>query len=184
MLHYQLADAIAARNDQIAECMAEAARIYGGGGALSEAKYNFWVRTFEHLHPVPGQRRDSAMTDIVITKGASKLTKDDWKLAKRMAKEKGMSLEKALWAIEQVNDLNTPSYQGGSLLEKGGELLQKKVTNAKRAARFVLEHKMTGAQPDVDAAIFKALYSARQPLGRRPGEPVTSALGLLVQSHR
>jgi hypothetical protein len=44
-----------------------------------------------------------------------------------------------------VNKINTPSYQGGSLL-------QKKTTDAKQAAQFALNHRMTGADPDVPAS--------------------------------
>src|SRR5215472_16717430 len=56
------------RNRLIGEVMAECARLSGGGGALEEAKYNFWVRAFAQMQPEPGQLPDTALTDTVITK--------------------------------------------------------------------------------------------------------------------
>jgi hypothetical protein len=56
------------RNRAIAECMAECARLHGGSGALAEAKYRFWCWAFEHLNPVPGQRKDTPLTDSLSRK--------------------------------------------------------------------------------------------------------------------
>jgi hypothetical protein len=48
--------------------MAECARLYGGSGKLAAAKYTFWARCLEHLHPYQGQRPDTPLTDVIITK--------------------------------------------------------------------------------------------------------------------
>jgi len=58
------------RNRAIAEVMADCSRLSGGSGALAEAKYTFWVRAFEQMHPEPGQLPDTALTDVTITKGS------------------------------------------------------------------------------------------------------------------
>jgi hypothetical protein len=85
-------DAITERNQQIAGIMAEVARLHGHSRALIEQKYAFWVRPFSEMCPVPGQRPDTPLTDIVITKGA-KLTQDDYKLATHLSKKEGISFE-------------------------------------------------------------------------------------------
>jgi len=46
--------------------------------------------------------------------------------------------------------------------------------------RRLVNHEMDGKDPAVDAAVFKSLYSLRQPIGQRSDRPVTSALGLLA----
>jgi hypothetical protein len=59
------------------------------------------------------------------------------------------------------------------LLQKGSQQAEKD------AVQFILNHKMTGTGP-MDASVFKALYSVRQPLSQKRDAPVTSALGLLA----
>jgi hypothetical protein len=71
---WEIADAYAERNRRIAEAMAEAARLHGGRAALEERKYEFWVSALEHLHPVPGQATDTALTDVIIMKRSNTVT--------------------------------------------------------------------------------------------------------------
>jgi hypothetical protein len=71
---WELIDAYTERNRRIAEAMAEAARLHGGRGALEEKKYEFWASALEHLHPVPGQAPDTALTDVLIMKRSTTVT--------------------------------------------------------------------------------------------------------------
>jgi hypothetical protein len=64
----EIAEEFAERNRRIGEVMAEVGRM-PSGAELAALKYAFWVeRCLPHLHPVPGQRPDTALTDIIITK--------------------------------------------------------------------------------------------------------------------
>jgi hypothetical protein len=54
------------RNRRVAELMAQYGRVCGGAAALQELKYRFWADTLQHLHPIPGQRHDTALTDVII----------------------------------------------------------------------------------------------------------------------
>jgi hypothetical protein len=71
---WEIIDAYTERNRRIAEAMAEAARLHGGRGALEERKYEFWASALEHLHPVPGQPKDTALTDVPIMKRSNQVT--------------------------------------------------------------------------------------------------------------
>ena len=44
----------------------------------------------------------------------------------------------------------------------------------------MVNHRMTGADNEVDQAVFKMLYGLRQPVGQRPRQLVQSTLGLLT----
>ena len=50
----------------------------------------------------------------------------------------------------------------------------------KAAVQYALQHKMTGAAPEVDRAVWLLLYKAQGPVGQKPGAPVNSALGLMT----
>jgi hypothetical protein len=255
---------LADRNDRIASIMAECARLYGGGGALAEAKYRFWAQALQHLHPVPGQRYDTPLSDVIITKGSrmpsvalgivdfETLASGGWlvtaagrvegalktalqrlgglalsemhnkglgkagevrsvkieggiaRLVARVGPHAGTVVSKirhrVLPFIEIIHDgagqildvslVDRPEASDG--IEKSGRTVlaklyrresdpvkkQKKIEKA--AVQFTLNHQMTGADPNMDRTVFKALYSARQPLGQNPHAPVSSALGLLT----
>jgi len=154
---------IVERNRRIATIMAEAARLRGGGAALEAAKREFWARSAQHLQPVPGQRSDSPMTDVVIVKGNKMhLAAGDIEGAAKLAKREGISLKKAIEIYSEINKINQPSYLGGDLLEKDVVKKSSKKAIAK-AVRFAVDHQMTGKDPEVDRLVFKALYAANRP---------------------
>jgi hypothetical protein len=81
--------AILEHNRRIAELMAAVGRLHGGGAALEEAKRQFWADGIALLHPVPGQRLDTPLTNVPITKKGVKVSKKlkkerkAWELSKR-----------------------------------------------------------------------------------------------------
>jgi hypothetical protein len=172
------------RNRRIAEVMAECARLRGGSGALTEAKYRFWARALEHLRPIPGQRPDTALADVVITKkGKSvlqlKLMAGDVEAAERLSKTTGLPLGECLEVYSRLNILNTPSYMGGDLIEKGGAMTPKQ--RQKQLKEFVDNYQMTGSDTSLDKAVFVYRYrQLGQQVVQRPDRPVSSALGLLT----
>jgi hypothetical protein len=158
-----------------------------------------WWRLYGAV-PRPGQPYDTFIEEQErrFTRGSAvldlKLEAGDIAIAERLAKQTGRPLDACIKAISQVNIMNTPSYEGGTLIRKGDAKLKPKklkklakqrqaerLKQATRAGQTVLAHKMTGADPETDRAVFKALYLASHtPIGQRPGQPVSSALGLLT----
>jgi hypothetical protein len=104
------------RNRRIAEVMAECARLHGGGGAIAEAKYRFWSHALEHLHPFPGQARDTTLADVVIMKGRPVyLVKGDYEAAERLSKQSGLPFAECGKIYSELNRMNLPSYLGGRI---------------------------------------------------------------------
>jgi hypothetical protein len=147
-----------------------------------------WMRAYlAALRPLPNQMADTRLGDhIAILKGVgmekANLSSADWALAERLAKRTGKTLERCLWAVDRVNQLNTPSYMGGELIQKQRiEEVKKQAKQAAKMAQFVANYKMTGADPALDAAVFKMrLGVLGQRIGQQTGKPVSSALGLLT----
>jgi len=127
-------------NRKIGALLANVGRMHGGA-ELERAKVEFWARGIEALIPLPGQRPDSAIIpDIVITKGASviklKLEAGDVEAAERLAKETGKSFDECLKIYSDLNIMNTPSYMGGELIQKGAKVtLKKKLKKQAERAR-------------------------------------------------
>jgi hypothetical protein len=83
----------------------------------------------------------------------------------------------------------------GGNIEKGSEVtpkqkrkqIEKTAKRMQKAAEVAQTHKMTGAYPEMDLAVFKNLYGAeliKGPVGLRPGAQPQSALGLLTARAR
>jgi hypothetical protein len=153
--------------------------------SLAAMKEIWWNRRLEAAQ-VPEDRRCGTSLIEDFEKGTS-VTSEDWLLAERLAKSTGKTMETCLWAVERVNQLNTPSYLGGEMIEKRSEVVnvKKQIKNqskqAAEMAQFVANYRMTGADPALDAAIFKMrLGVLGQRIGQQAGKPVESALGLLT----
>jgi hypothetical protein len=152
--------------------------------SLAALKERWWSQRLEAAQ-VPEDRRCGTPLIEGFKKGTA-VTSEDWALAERLAKSTGKTMEACLWAIERVNRLATPSYLGGELIEKRRESVKKKQVKkqskqAAEMAEFVANYKMTGADPALDAAVFKMrLGVLGQRIGQQTGKPVGSALGLLT----
>src|SRR5215469_11353538 len=124
--HGKLALEILRHNQRVAEAMASVARLRGGGAALDEARRKFWAMGIDALIPVPGQQHDTRLSDVVITKGKAliklKLEAGDVEAAERLARETGKSFDECLELYSAINIMNTPSYQGGELIQKGARV--------------------------------------------------------------
>jgi hypothetical protein len=66
------------------------------------------------------------------------------------------------------------------LYQKEGETMKTQREIEKAAINYALQHKMTGAQPEVDIAVWRLLYKASGPVGQISTRPVTSSLGLMT----
>ena len=246
------------RNRQIALIMQECSRLYGGSGALVEAKYRFWARALEHLHPIPGQRPDTALTDVPIMKRSTQNMQFYGRTSEIRKEKRGTKIRVALdchgaspavlkRAFEQIDRVQLRQMQNAELraagivlcaevsadglvdlvgvvtdpvamtkvaeraytgclvsfdgdvisdislidspaafMEKGSRprdgavickifdgglrvksevqmAAEQRVKAGKAAVEFALNHRMTGANPEVDLAVFNLLHKATRP---------------------
>jgi hypothetical protein len=75
--------------------------------------------------PEPGQLPDTLLGTMIGLKKRSKAMfkpeADDVEAARRLSKLTGYTFEECLKAYSDVNEMNTPSYEGGTLIQKKGE---------------------------------------------------------------
>ena len=131
--------------------------------AEARSRMRTWMCGYlENTSPIARQRPDSHLGDVIgLTELAKKgsvmhLMAGDIELAQKMSRKQGWPLAKCLAAITKVNVLNTPSYLGGDLLEKGSMKKQSK----KKLNKAIDELLLRSIVPDSsDVSVRKQGYS-------------------------
>jgi len=152
-------------------------------GDLARIKDEFWSAARGALDCVPIALGQACGTRLGKKgKAVLKLEAGDVEAAERMSKLTGYSFEECLKAYSDVNEMNTLSYEGGTLIQKKGNAMTPKERREleKAAVQYALQHKMTGASPNVDLAVWSLLYKAQRPIGQISTAPVNSSLGLIT----
>jgi hypothetical protein len=112
--------------------------------ALEADRHNQVIREWllgylAQVMPAPGQRPDTMLGPYLAMRKASgsmslKLMAGDVERAEALAKSSGLTVAECIEIYSQLNLRNTPSWQGGSLLEKGKMKSKKKLKKAGKAA--------------------------------------------------
>jgi hypothetical protein len=105
------------------------------GGDLRRLKDAFWSTTREALECVPIKRGQACGTKLGKRSNAMlKLEKGDVEAADRLAKLSGLTFEECLKIYSDLNVMNTPSYLGGELIEKGSDTTPRERRRLEKAA--------------------------------------------------
>ena len=126
------------RNRAIAECMAECARVRGGHAELEAAKYKFWARALELLHPYAGQRADTPLADVVITKRSNQPMQIYGRVSEIIREKWGTRIRLALNSAGV-----SPKLLKADFAKVGRIQLRQMQNAALRAAGFVFEPTIT-----------------------------------------
>ena len=91
-------------------------------GDLARLRAEFWANTSQVPDRVPVKPGQQCGTRLgKRSKAMFKLEADDVEAARRLSKLTGYTFEECLKAYSDVNEMNTPSYEGGTLIQKKGE---------------------------------------------------------------
>ena len=91
-------------------------------GDLARLRAEFWANTSQALDCVPVKPGQLCGTRLgKRSKAMFKLEAGDVEAAERMSKLTGYTFAECVKAYSDVNEMNTPSYEGGTLIQKKGD---------------------------------------------------------------